>query len=130
MVVAKFYFRALKNSLSVHVKNLEALSVEQIQDIESFVKARKGVFDFQTYTFVLQKRLEFEEFSRLIKIKFPQSLCIEESIEEIPRDRIGFGLHKGMYYEELPDSYLIWLKTNYLGKERETLLKEVDKRGL
>ena len=45
---AHLIFTKYTNSFSVHIKNLEQLSVEQIQQIEHFVDARKGLFDFNT----------------------------------------------------------------------------------
>ena len=50
-----FIFTKYANSFSVHIQNLEQLSVEQIQNIQTFVEQRKGVFDFETYSFVIQK---------------------------------------------------------------------------
>ena len=48
-----FIFTKYSKSFSVHIKNLEQLTVEQIQEIESFVKVRNGIFDFNTYTVVM-----------------------------------------------------------------------------
>ena len=48
---ARFIFTKLSHSFTVKVLNLESLSVEQIQEIEQFVKQRNGLFDFNTYTF-------------------------------------------------------------------------------
>lgn len=130
MAVPYFIFTKFHNSFSVHVKNLEELSVEQIQNIEFFVRARKGLFDFSSYTFVLQKKLEFGEFVLLIKKSSINAVC-EEKISNIEqKDIVEFGKYKGMRYSELPDSYLLWLKSNYMGKDRVIIDAEIKFREL
>jgi len=129
MPKAYLIFRKLHNSYSVHIKNLEKLSVAQIQLFQTFVESRNGIFDFNTYTFVIQKKLEFFEFVNLLK-----KLSIDAECEEyIPliktQPRIGFGQYKGMHLSDLPDSYLSWLQSNYHGKQKEDILKEINKRG-
>jgi uncharacterized protein (DUF3820 family) len=57
-------------------------------------------------------------------------ICTENVIEKFTDARIGFGQYKGMFYSELPDTYLIWLQNNYRGAEQENVLKEVEKRKL
>jgi hypothetical protein len=126
---AEFTFKPLKNSFSVHVKNLEKLSVEQIQKIQDFVARRKGVFSFDTYTFSIQKKIGLEEFENLL------NLCgIEAIVEELfafdDAPRVSFGQYKGMLYKELPDSYLLWLKGNYNGSDKSVIEKELQDRNL
>ena len=125
-----FIFTKYQNSFRVNVPNLEELNVDDIWAIENFVKKRKGYFDFETYSFVIQKRLEFEEFEKLI-----QQSSLDVSIENRPlirktKPRIGFGQYKGVYYDELPDSYLLWLKNNYMGREKSYIDEEIKKRNL
>lgn len=127
---AQLLFTEFKNSFSVHIQNLEELSVEQIQEIQNFVSVRRGVFDFNTYTFVIQKRLSFKEFVTLISNSDIQATCKEKFIETEDRARVEFGQYKGLFYSEVPDSYLIWLKSNYRGKDRDDLDKELNIRGL
>ncbi|MEA3369810.1 MAG: DUF3820 family protein [Campylobacterota bacterium] len=127
---AYFIFTKYANSFSVRVKNLEELSVEQIQEIQSFVSARKGVFDFNNYIFSIQKKIEFEEFCKLIERSSIDAYSVENIIESKFQARVGFGQYKGMYYSELPDSYMLWLKNNYRGQERDTIDEELNKRKL
>ena len=110
MAVPYFIFTKFANSFSVHVKNLEELCVEQIRDIEAFVSARKGIFDFNSYTFAIQKRLEFNEFVSLVQRTSLEATCEEKIINIQQRERVEFGKYKGMLYCDLPDSYLLWLK--------------------
>jgi hypothetical protein len=130
MAKAHFIFTQYSNSISVHVKNLEQLSVTQIQDIEAFVRKRKGIFDFSSYTFVIQKRLEFSEFISLIENSSIDAICEEKSLNVQQRERVEFGKYKGMLYCDVPDSYLIWLKSNYSGKDRNTIDAEIKFREL
>lgn len=123
-------FTKKHNSFSVKVTNLEQLEVSQIQELEKFVINRKGIFDFSTYTFVIQKKIEFEEFVSLIKYSGIKATCHEMLIVQKEKDRIGFGQYKGTLYEELPNSYLLWLKSNYRGYERELLDSELKRRKL
>ena len=130
MSKAHFVFTKLHNSFSVHVKNLENLSVEQIQTIESFVRERKGLFDFNTYTFVIQKRLEFNEFVSLLQKSAIDVTCEENFLKIQQTQRVEFGKYKGLEYCDLPDSYLLWLKSNYSGKSREIVEAEIKFRNL
>ena len=126
----KFYFTELAHSLKVEVKNLEALSVAQIVAIEQFVEKRRGVFDFSTYTFVLQKKLTFEEFSKLIQESKLDAIVINNPLKVEAEKRVSFGQYKGVSYSEIPDSYLLWLKSNYHGKEQSYIDAELKKRKL
>ena len=68
MPKAHLVFTHLHNSYVVKIPNLEKLSVAQIQELENFVYQRKGTFDFETYSFSIQKRIEFHEFTSLITV--------------------------------------------------------------
>lgn len=125
-----FIFTKQNNSFSVHVKNLEELSVKQIHNIESFVKIRKGYFNFETYTFTIYKKLEYYEFVKLLDLLHVEAFVQEAALEIKSSAKISFGQYKGMFYWELPDSYLLWLKNNYTGKEREIICDEVIKHKL
>ena len=127
---AYFIFTKYHNSFSVYVKNLEQLSVEQIQEIQDFVNIRNGIFDFNRYTFSIQKKIEFEEFCKLIEQSTVDAQCTEHIIEKKDQARVGFGQYKGMQYNELPDSYMLWLKNNYRGYDRDTIEKELKRRKL
>lgn len=126
----QFTFTKHKTSFSVHIENLEELSVKQIQAIEIFVTERNGIFDFETYTFVIKKRLEFDEFTSLLKYSSIDAKCEEKIILKKTDAKIEFGKYKGMSYNEIPDSYLLWLKANYRGKDRDTVDTELQLRSL
>ena len=130
MIKPKLIFTKYKKSFSVHIENLEKLSVEQIQTIEAFVSARNGVFDFESYTFVIQKKLEFNEFVSLMKHSSIDAIFQEKIILEKTDAKIEFGKYKGMKYNEVPDSYLLWLKANYRGKDRDIIDTELQTRSL
>ncbi|MBU0721567.1 DUF3820 family protein [bacterium] len=130
-----FTFTKRLNSFSVQVENLEKLSVEQIKEIQDFVTARRGVFDFSSYTFTIQKRLEFNDFISLLKYANIDSTCLESTCRETlsaskSDKKIDFGKYKGMQYSEIPDVYLLWLKRNYRGADRELIDSQLKARGL
>lgn len=130
MAHPKFIFTSLKNSFKVVVQNLEELEVKQIVAIEAFVQKRKGIFDFKSYSFVIQKRLEFSEFQKLIKSLNFEVICINKPLEIKRNPKISFGQYKGMQYNEIPDSYLLWLKNNYNGKDKDIIISELKRRKL
>ncbi len=130
MAKAHLVFTQRYASYTVNVPNLEKLSVSQIQELQDFVAARSGVFDFNTYSFSIQKRFEFHEFELLIKELSIDARCEENIIVKSTQPRIGFGQYKGMQYNELTNSYMLWLKTNYSGKDRDIINKELKKRKL
>lgn len=126
-----FIFTKLHNSFSVYVKNLEQLTVPEIQIIETFVSIRNGLFDFNTYTFFVPKNLEFNDFVFLLKHVNINAFCEEKILlPEKKKGRVEFGRYKGLDYSELPDSYLLWLKSNYSGKNREIIDAELKSRNL
>ena len=130
MIKANLVFTKYAKSFSVHITNLEQLTVEQIQEIENFVKLRNGIFDFNAYTFSIQKKIEFQEFVELIEQSNIQAKLSEHIIQAKFQSRVGFGQYKGMQYNELPDSYMLWLKSNYRGYDRDTIEKELKRRKL
>jgi len=125
-----FTFTRFKNSFTVKVDNLEDLEVSQIKNIQEFVKQRSGVFDFETYSFSIQKRLEFYEFKSLVEKSSINAVCIENILKVKHQAKLEFGKYKGMYYADLPDSYLLWLKANYMGKDRDIIDIELTNRSL
>lgn len=128
MPTPRFSFSPYVNSFKVVVENLEELDVVQIQEIEAFVSKRKGIFDFNTYSFSIQKRLGFSEFVQLLKELEINAKCVEVFQVAKIQERISFGQYKGMLYNELPDSYLLWLKNNHNGKDKSIIDKECKKR--
>ena len=130
MTKPQFIFTQFKNSFSVHVENLEQLSVEQIQAIQIFVEKRNGVFDFTNYTFAIQKILEFDDFTVLLKYANIDATCREVRLTKAQSAKVEFGKYKGMSYCDLPDSYILWLKSNYRGKERDIIDAEIQSRNL
>ena len=127
---AQFVFTRFSNSFSVHVTNLESLEIEQIKKIEHFVSSRNGIFDFQTYVFSIQKKIEYPEFIKLLQFTQIDADTTEYIKPEKKLKRIGFGQYKGMLYAELPDAYILWLKVNYKGSDTKTIAKELTKRNL
>jgi uncharacterized protein (DUF3820 family) len=130
MPKAHLVFTHFENFYNVLVPNLEKLSVEKIKELENFVSLRNGIFDFETYSFVIQKRLEFYEFSALINHLGMDATVQERLIVKETEPRVGFGQYKGMQYNELPNSYMLWLKTNYRGFDKDKIDKELQKRKL
>ena len=130
MTIPSLSFRALKNSFVVKILNMEKLTVEQIQFLEEFVKNRNGIFDFDTYSFTIQKRIEYDEFIKLLQDSSIAAKCNNSPVFVTQSPRVGFGQYKGMLYSELPDSYMEWLKGNYMGKDRKIIEEELAKRSL
>jgi len=126
-----FVFTQRKNSFSVHIPNLEELSVTDIQIIETFVTNRKGIFDFNSYSFVIPKKIEFQEFVSLLQYLNIDAECSEKRLTATTQSkRVSFGQYKGILYSDLPDAYLLWLKDNYRGKESKAIQEELQKRNL
>ena len=126
-----FIFTRRKNSFSVHIPNLEELHVNDIQEIETFVANRKGIFDFNTYTFVIPKKIEFQEFVALLEsLNFDAECSENRLIEASKNNTVSFGQYKGMLYTDLPDVYLIWLQNNYRGRDLKRIQQEIQNRNL
>ena len=130
MPKAHFIFTQLSNSFRVHIPNLEELDISDIQAIEDFVAKRKGYFDFNTYSFVLQKRLDYEEFVKLIQESGLDVSLQNQPLQKKTMSRVGFGQYKGLFYNELPDAYLLWLKNNYIGADKKIIEAEIKRRNL
>ena len=130
MIQPKFIFTQYFNYFEVYIENLEKLSVEQIQEIEIFVKKRNGIFNFNRYTFSIQKRLEFYQFLSLLENENFNVECKNRIVQKKHSSKIGFGQYKGMNFSDLTNSYMLWLKNNYRGYEREKIDEELKKRKL
>ncbi|MCW9026007.1 MAG: DUF3820 family protein [Thiovulaceae bacterium] len=130
MPKAHLVFTKYANSYRVDIPNLEELSVEQIKELQEFVSIRHGMFDFNTYSFKIQKNIEFEEFVKLVTELNIECECGENIQYAKPAFRISFGQYKGMFVSDLPDSYLLWIKSNYHGEQKDIFLKEIKKRNL
>ncbi|WP_297483758.1 DUF3820 family protein [Sulfurimonas sp.] len=119
------------NSFSVFVKNLEQLSVVQIQELQKFVLVRHGYFDFNSFSFSIQKRITMTEFKKLIfSLNIDAIVTQKEVLQTTSSKQVNFGKYKGMLYSEVPDSYLLWLKKNYNGEDRAIIVSELKKRKL
>ncbi|MDA7816727.1 DUF3820 family protein [Sulfurimonas sp.] len=130
MSIAELTFTRYPNSFTVCVDNLELLSVTQIQELQEFVDDRNGVFDFNTYSFSIQKRIEFNDFVSLINASGVKATCKEKILKVQQKAQVGFGKYKGMFYSDLPDAYLLWLKGNYRGKDRDIIDAELNFRTI
>ena len=128
--VAELVFTKLYKSFQVDIVNLESLTVETIQKLEHFTKSRNGIFDFELYRFVIQKNIEFYEFERLLKHIDIKCLCTEKINYQKQSPRIEFGQYKGMFFVDLDDAYVLWLKSNYRGSQKIFVDNEVKKRNL
>jgi hypothetical protein len=125
-----FIFESFSRYYRVKITNLETLSVSKIQEIERFVSQRKGIFSFETYSFEIQKNISFEEFKKLLSLTNLNAIVSEEIKIQKAQPRVGFGQYKGLFYSELPNSYMLWLKSNYRGYDREKVERELSKRGI
>ena len=130
MNTIRLVFTKRKASFSVYIENLEKLSVEQIKRLQNFVSKRKGIFDFNKYTFVIQKNLEFNEFVSLLHHVGIKAYVQEKNIVQKTTQKIEFGKYKGMLFSEIPDAYLLWLKKNYRGSQRDIIDAEFNYRKL
>jgi hypothetical protein len=130
MTKPKLIFTKYQNSFNVKVENMEQLEVFQIKQLQDFVEIRKGIFDFETYSFKINKKIQYPEFIDLLK-HLNIDANVEENILKVQQNvKINFGQYKGMYFSELPDSYLLWLKSSYMGKNRDTIDLEIKSRNL
>jgi hypothetical protein len=130
MPIPKLIFTKYHDSFIVEVKNMELLEVLQIKQLQDFVKIRKGIFDFQTYSFKINKKIQYTDFIDLLK-HLNIDANIEENILKVKQNiKVDFGKYKGMFFSELPDSYLLWLKSSYMGKNRDDIDVEIKSRNL
>ena len=78
----------------------------------------------------IHKNIEFYEFEKLIKSVGIKCICKENIRYTESASRIAFGQYKGMFFSDLDDSYLLWLKSNYRGEQKELIDTEVLSRRL
>ena len=130
MPIPKLIFTKYHDSFNVEIKNMELLEVLQIKQLQDFVKTRKGIFDFQTYSFKINKKIQYTDFIDLLK-HLNIDANVEENILKVKQNvKVDFGKYKGMFFSELPDSYLLWLKSSYMGKNRDDIDVEIKSRNL
>ena len=130
MPIPKLIFTKYHDSFNVEIKNMELLEVLQIKQLQDFVKTRKGIFDFQTYSFKINKKIQYTDFIDLLK-HLNIDANVEENILKVKQNiKVDFGKYKGMFFSELPDSYLLWLKSSYMGKHRDDIDVGIKSRNL
>lgn len=128
-------FVAHYDYFTLRVENLTALTVPQIQALEKFASDRRGRLDFTTSTIKVRKRIDFNDLNRILALSGINADTIESEIkrkkEESSVDAvIGFGKYRGSNYKDIPTPYLLWLKKNYQGHERQALELELRNRSL
>ena len=130
MPIPKLIFTKYHDSFNVEIKNMELLEVLQIKQLQDFVEIRNGIFDFQTYSFKINKKIQYTDFIDLLK-HLNIDANVEENILKVKQNiKVDFGKYKGMFFSELPDSYLLWLKSSYMGKNRDDIDVEIKSRNL
>jgi len=119
---------------TVKVENLAQLSVAQIQELEKFASDRRGRLDFTSATINIRKHIDFDDFNRILELSSIKADTIESVIrrqnDTVPAEAvIDFGKYRGMHYSQIPLEYLLWLKKNYQGHERQTVEDELVRRN-
>jgi hypothetical protein len=144
--------------IMIKIKNLQNLTVSQIQSLEFFTQKRRGIFDFSTHTIILHKKIEHSHLQQLFEFEHidvqaeeidtyhdkeeKHQGTTENDINKKYHDnsrtaekkssnvKISFGKYKGKFYSEIPDSYLLWLKKNYKGLEESNIVNETIRRKI
>lgn len=135
MVRPLLRFVAFHDFFTLRVENLSSLSVSQIQELERFATDRRSRLDFNTATMRIAKRIGFDDLVRLLSLSGIKADVIESEIKPKRVENqvdavIGFGKYRGTHYKDIPTPYLLWLKKNYQGPERQALEQELRKRAL
>ena len=140
MAVPLLRFIPHRDYFDVIVENLTSLTVPQIQAIEQFATQRRSQLDFDTSSFRIYKRIDFDHFNRLLdsvgiiadtiesEIKYSEPSTDHDLPPEDPV--VSFGKYKGQRMSQLPDHYLSWLKKNYNGPMRNSIEYECHRRSL
>jgi hypothetical protein len=133
MVRPSLQFIAHYDYYTVKVNNLHELTVVQIQELEKFASDRRGRLDFATAMMRIGKRIDFDDFNRVLEFSGIKADTVESEIKVREKQKsadaaIGFGKYRGMHYSEIPSDYLLWLKKNYQGQERRFIEHELQSR--
>ena len=134
MALPLLRFVAYKDYYTVRIENLTRLSVPQIRQLEAYAVERRSVLDFSTASMRIWKRIDYAHFNKTLELAGIDADTIESEVvhPHPPMDNpvIGFGKYKGMHYADLPEEYLLWLKHNYNGPQRQTIEQELRNRSL
>lgn len=134
MALPLLRFVAYSEYYTVTVENLTALTVAQIQELEAYARQRRGRLDFATGRMRIAKRIDFDHFNKTLELCGIKADTVASEVinqlETPSNAAVGFGKYKGMCYSELPEEYLLWLKRNYHGREREFIEQELRSRSL
>ncbi|MEA3374033.1 MAG: hypothetical protein U9Q62_10160 [Campylobacterota bacterium] len=135
MALPLLRFVAHYDCCDIIVENLPSLTVPQIQQLEKFASDRRGQLDFSNSKIRIHKRIDFEYFNRILELSGIQADTIESEVVKATPVKavnalIGFGKHRGTSYSELPVEYLLWLKQNYQGHERQYIEQECINRSI
>ncbi len=135
MALPLLQFVAYSNFYDIIIENLPSLTVSQIQQLEKFASDRRGRLDFSTSRIRVYKRIDYDHFNRTLELSGIKADTIESEVVvavpvKVVDALIGFGKYRGTSYSELPVDYLLWLKQNYQGHERQYIEQECINRSL
>lgn len=115
---------------SCKIENINELSVEVLQKLESFISARSGKLDYEKESFIIPKKIEMHHLQELFNITGIDVFLTEKAPNVRIADSavINFGKFKGTKWINLEDDYLLWLSKNINGDDRYTALSELQRR--
>lgn len=110
---------------------MQDLSVQTLQELESFAAQRSGKLDYSTESFTIPKRIELQHLQEIFKLKGMDVFITEAE----PRRRevsdsaiINFGKFKGQKWTDLKEDYLLWVCQNINSQDKQIALAELDRR--
>jgi len=112
------------------IQNISELSVQTLQELEAFAKARSGSLDYIKESFSIPKRIELHHLQELFKLKNLNVFITEEAQVQKISDMatINFGKFKGTKWVDLEDDYLSWLSKNLNSDDRQIAIAELKSR--
>ncbi len=113
------------------IENISELSVQELQDLESFAKKRSGKLDYTNESFTIPKRIELQHLQELFSLMQMDVFVVEKEPQRqaiASTATINFGKFKGTKWSDLEEDYLRWLSQNINSDDKNTALAEIQRR--
>lgn len=127
----KLSYTQYSKAFSCKIENIKELSVETLQELETFASSRSGKLDYASESFTIPKRIELHHLQELFQLKNMDVFITEAEPQrqKISQNAtINFGKFKGQKWEDLKDDYLVWLTQNLNSEDRQVAMNELASR--
>ncbi|HIC44744.1 MAG TPA: hypothetical protein EYO73_10855 [Sulfurimonas sp.] len=127
----KLSYTQYSKQFTCKIENIGELSIQTLQELEAFASQRSGSLDYSKESFSIPKRIEIQHLQELFQLKGMDVFITQKEAQKhfaVNTSIINFGKFKGTKWSDLEDTYLLWLTKNLNSDDRQTAIRELERR--